>query len=349
MNVESILSEELREVAGAVQPPPPQVADLVRIAERSRTRARARLVAVGGLVAAAVITAVLLGTQLARPSSAPPTHPGIPTPLPTGAPPAVPFVVGTILYVHDRAQPGTYNEVLTAGRTSVGCQPNDVVIFRDGAEVGRLAHTACAVLSPDGTKLAALVHEGGSFSLVEHDVTSGQDVGRLPVDKALMGHVGVETEYWEGLEAVTDDGTVIYGGVHVNHEWKPGTAPTNISPSVNLTTPVGFPAGVIDPLLNPDGTWGAWITDRQGRTLDEQPAGAPTHEDGLTLQRPGLAGTRFTLALPTTLYAFQTVWESSAAVIVEYARNDSGDPPYGFLRCVIATRRCEVAPTPGQP
>ncbi len=354
MNIEQTLIDELRVVADSAEAPvPPDVADLVRLAERTRTRSRLARVGGTALVAAAVITAIVIGSQVGRPNAAPPpTHPtGDATggPLPTGAAPKIPYVLDGTLYLDGQAQPGTWSSVVTVGRTSMavngpdGAEKNPVVLFHDGVEVARLTQdgTQDALLSPSGTKIAWIEHDGDTATLVVHDMETGQDLGRRQV-ASTQSNGGEETEGSESIGTVADDGTVTYGSVVVTHTWKPGSAPVDSTPAVGSQTIPGFPdrAGYV--WVQPDGTWGAWQTDRTGDPTPGEDGDGIL--DGVTVQHPGDPGSRFTIALPTGTDARRLEWETSTAVLVTVFEDRDGNR-WHYLRCDVDDRRCEQVPT----
>jgi hypothetical protein len=353
MTLEQTLIEELRFVADSADPPvPPSVAELVRIAERIRTRSRLTRVAGTALVAAAVVTAIVIGTQVGRPNAAPPpTHPtGDATggPLPTGAAPKIPYVLDGTLYIDGRARPGTWSSVMTVGRTSLavngpdGAERNPVVLFHDGVEVARLTKdgTQDAVLSPGGTKIAWIEDDAGTGVLVVHDMDTGQDLGRRSVATTRFTG-GEENEGWESIQQVDDDGTVTYGSVVVTHTWKPSSDPVDSTPTSGSEMIPGFPERAGYVWLSPEGTWGAWQTDRTGDPAPDEGNGLL---DGITVQHPGDRASRFTIALPARTDARRLEWETSTDLLVTVFDDRDGNR-WHFLRCDVTERSCEQVPT----
>jgi hypothetical protein len=217
------------------------------------------------------------------------------------------------------------------------------VLFRDGVEVARLTKPGSmdAMLSPDGTKVAWIEQDRNAGVLVVHDMETGRDLGRRPVATTrFVG--GEETEGWENLVAVANDGTATYGNVVTRHTWKPGRAPVD-SPAPTEELIPGFPTRAGWVWLRPDGVWGAWQTDRTG-----DPAPGPEGDgplDGITLQHPSDPASRFTIALPTGTDARRLEWETSTTLLVTVFEDRDGNE-WHFLRCAIVDRRCERAPTP---
>lgn len=360
MNVETTLTDELNTVAASVQaPPPPAVSALVQEAEHVRAlRTRRRLIASAGLAAAAVVAAIVLGAQLGKPSASPPPAPQ-PTvkPMSTGAPPRIPFVAGSKLYVDGRLRRGVWLEVVTAGRTSVatrgvgdGYSVPAVVLFRDGVEVAHFKADFGALLSPKGTKVAWLEVGDGTARVVVRDMDSGRDLGRLSVDRLLFVHDegAEENEGWENLEKVADDGTVTYGGVVVMHTWQPGSAPVDHKPSPPGRDFQGYPGRAGYVWVGPDGTWGAWQTDRHGRSEPDAADQVNWKPDGITAQRSGEPTTRITFALPLGAQTQHVIWESSTDLLVVVSEDPAGEIAR-YLRCSITRRTCELAPTPTDP
>jgi hypothetical protein len=358
MNVEQTLTQELETVARSFDaPPPPAVAALTQAAERTRTRTRFRGAVITLAAAAAVVGAVVAGGQLGGPDSAPsPTHP---TPthaegqLPTGPPPRLPYILQQHLYIDGKAQPGLWSWVTTAGRTTMALPDEtgeQVVLFHDGVEVARLPRTVdteAIRLSPLGTKVAWSEHDNDSAHLVVRDMETARELGRLAVDRATFVHDGDENEGWENVQEVADDGTVTYGGVLVVHTWKPGTAPVDHDPTSYLQGPQGYPNRAYAVTESPDGTWGAWASDRRG---DPDPAigedGALVF-DGVTVQRPGEPGSRFTFGMPSgTTEVRQVIWESSTDLLVLVVGDVLDGLPQQYLRCNVVQRTCEHASTP---
>jgi hypothetical protein len=358
MNVEQTLTQELVTVARAVETPaPPAVAALLEQAGRARTRTRARVAATSLLAAAAVLAAIVAGTRLDHPAAAPsPTHPTTSAtngPLPTGAPPRLAYVSGGTLYLDGKAQPGTWGTAQTVGRTSAATigradAPKVVVttlvLFRDDREVARIDNVVRlgAVVSKDGSKVAWVeLNDDDTADLVERDMTTGREVGRIRVERRPLSHEGEENESWENLRDVSDDGTVTYGGVIVTHVWRPGSAPVDHQPALRWEGTEGFPRSVEPVAMSADGAWGAWTTDSNGRTLPDD--GSAWTPDGVTFQHPGETGSRFTIALPPGSEAGTVTWETATQVLVPVF----DDPDYEtrhYLRCSTTTRGCELAP-----
>jgi hypothetical protein len=365
VNVEQTLTDELASVAGSIGvPPPPAAAALVQEAETARSRRRLRVAATTLLAAAAVVAAIVAGNEIGRPDAAPSPAPqptadstARPARLPTGAPPAIAFVKNDRLYVDDRVQPGSWVSVLNRGATAVGYvdDGNDltqtIVLFRDGSEITRAVSAASqiVVLSPDGTKAAWVERDGSSWYLAAYDVANRRELGRLPVDAHVLGHVGRETEAWETLRSVDDQGVVTWGGVVRGHVWTPGSAPRDTAPEAPRPTPsAAYPVRSDIVTVSPDGAWGAWTVDHTG----EQPQGGSDIPDQydveVTAQRPGQPASAIHFRLPRNTNASGTDWESNGAFLVTVFEDPTG-VSWHYVRCVIATRKCEVAPTPADP
>jgi hypothetical protein len=289
----------------------------------------------------------------ARPATTSPVAPtssSTPTSLPVGAPPAVPYVVGTRLYLGGKAQPGIHGVAATHGRTTLitignsdGGDTARYEVLRDGKAVARFT-TRYAVVSRDGSKVAWVAVDRTSAHLVEIDATTGHEIDRTSLDRSLYAHEGEESEAWETLVRVDDDGTVSFGGVAASHTWKPGHAPVDVPLRNDSAPPAGFPwrAGW-DAALSPTTDWGAWPTDRNGRTDVHGTNGWVN--DGVTLQRRGRPATKETIVLPHGFNAGGLTWESATNLLV-HVSDDPDQAHWQYLRCDITTRSCELAPTP---
>jgi hypothetical protein len=361
MNVEQTLTDELRVVADTVAaPPPPAVAALVHEADRARTRSRVRWAATTVLAAAAVVAAIVIGSQVGRPNASPsplPQPTELPTSLPTGAPPAIAFVKNDRLYVDDRVQPGSWVSVVNRGRTAIGYldDANDLtgtmVLFRDGSEVVRVPHASVqgTVVSPSGVKVAWVERDGSAWYLVVYDLGIRDEQGRLPVDAHAVGHVGQETEAWESLTTVDDTGEVTWGGVLKRHLWTPGSAPKDTAPEVPRGT--GSTAYPVDEGLvtvSPDGAWGAWTTDHTGEFEQGSTDIPDQYKVEVTVQKPGRPASAIHFQLPRNSNASGIDWETDTAFLVTVFEDPTGIS-WHYVRCLVATGKCEVAPTPSTP
>jgi hypothetical protein len=351
MSVETTVTDELQIVASAVDsPPPPSVEALVRRAGRERTRTRATRAAGILVVAAAVVGTVVIGSQFGRPTTAP--QPVKPSPsLPVGSPPQVPYVIGDTLYMYDEPVAGKWWGVETVNGATVALRAvppvGKPVLFRNDLATHLLDHAIGeASLSATGTMLAWLEKSRTSAHLVVHDLSSGRELGRLALDPSV---VYSDTEAQENILRVDDDGTVTYGGLLAFHTWRPGGVPTTFTPSVADTVPKGYPSTAIDVRLNPDGNWGAWLTDRDGRTPPADRTDWTGVLDGVTFQGPFRPDSLFTLALPVGTDARSLVWESATDVLVMFF-DGPGEAGARFIRCdILEDPYCEYAPTPTTP
>jgi hypothetical protein len=251
MNVEQTLTDELAIVAAAADaPPPPPVDALVHAAERTRIRTSAKRIAATGLVAAAVVGAIVIGTHIGRPTTARPNGPADnPTSLPTGSAPAVPYILGETLYVDGKAQPGTWIGVRTAGGNTLALQSAGAgstntkgVLFRSGAMVETLPTGAEAMLSPHGTKLAWFEVSDSTADLVVRDLTTDQEMGRLPLDPDTITG---DSEATVHMTAIDEHGTAHWGGVLVSRSWKPGSAPVDVAEPAATPDLPGFPRSAV--------------------------------------------------------------------------------------------------------
>lgn len=356
MNVEQMITEELRTVGAAVlPPPPPDAALLIGEARRDRIRSLTRRVGSGILAAAVVLSVVLLGSHLGNPSATPPPTPQ-PTSLPTGAAPTIPYVRAGTLYLDGQGTSTGWDSVSYEGAGAIGTRAGGdslvtpIYLFYGGRPVRAItnASTQGAVLSPDG-KQAAWVErvrsgaDGGRWEVVAYDLAKDRELGRTSVDAHLLGHVGEENEGWLHLTRIDDNGAVWWAGLTEYYKWKPRSTPVQIDPNAYTGDKLtGFPADAGDVAVSPDRVWGAWLTDQHGRI---DPGTVETwRNDGVTLQKPESSRSRFTLKLPVGTDARGLDWESDSAVLVTVFDDPDGTR-WHYLRCHLATRRCEVAPT----
>jgi hypothetical protein len=356
MNLEQILTHELEAVGSSIQaPPPPALPIIARDARVTRRRGALRRGTVVLLAAAAVLTAVVLGSRVDGPDAGPSPAPqptSVPTALPTGAPPAIAFIEGDTLYVDGHAQQGSWSAVLTHGRTSLAHLDDEnrngigtIALFHDGSLVLAVPHTQQAALSPAGSRAAWLERDGSRWFVVVYDLVSDTEQGRVAVDSHDLGHVGGETEAWESLSAVDDSGVVTWGGVLRSHTWTPGSAPVESAPAPPGTTSGDFPVDDGQVVLSPEGTWGAWTVDRSG----EQEQGTSETPDQWKIeafaQRPGDPSSRIQFTLPRNTPPVDIEWESEGSILLHVSDDPTGIT-WHYVRCAVATRRCEVAPTP---
>jgi hypothetical protein len=354
MNVEVILTEELRAVAGSVQPPPAPIAELVRRAEQSRTRTRAGRVAAIGLVAAAVVGAVVIGSQIGRPTaSPPPTHPSqTPTggPLPVGDAPRIAYVVRDTLYVNGTTQTGSFAGVQNAGGSAVayrldGGADGTPIVFRAGRRDVVLSGAVGGTrLSPDGTMVAWFEVSDGADQLVLRDLTTGHDLGRVAVDATA---VNVDDQGNLNVVSITADGTVVYtADAAAYFSWRPGGTPVGVPAPDPEAAPGGFSPDASFVTLNRDETWGVWATDRLGHAPESPDFTGVT--DGATFEKRGDPESRFTVTFPDGGGAYGLQWESETYALLDYLVDGEGSNDR-YLRCSVVTQRCEYAPTPANP
>jgi hypothetical protein len=330
MNVEQTLTDELRVVADLQAPPPPSVAEVSRMADHERGRARRTRLAVAGLVAAAVVAAVVVGTQVGHPSSAPqPMEPS-----PSYYADGVPYYDHGGLYIDHQRQPGEWFSVESAGEYSVAVAADQTAeILHDGKQVMQIdGFVHQAALSFDGTKAAWIAADGQDKGvLVVRDLVASRDLGRLPLVLKPKGDQGI------GLSlGIRNDGTAYYQVNDQQWRWQPGAgAPVRARqmPNTVQTHPAGFD-GVAAPVrLSPDHLWGAWVTDPDGPELADTEGKAL----GVTVQKPGDPGSRFTMPRPTGLDLPPIVfWDTPTELTFAGPEN---------LRCNIADRGCRVLGT----
>lgn len=318
MNVEQILTEELRSVAASVEAPLPPIAGLVRDAEHARTRTLRTRLAGTVLVAAAVVGAIVIGTQVGRPSTAPP--PTNPSPSPSYYASGVPYVdrKGT-LHIDHQPQPGQWSRAVTVGEYTAAFPRDEdpltdtAVILRNGVRVGVVPDVFYGPeFSPEGTKMAWFTATRYTGELVVRDLAGFRDLGRLPVQ--LGSADGTQPRL-----RVEDDGTVFYNTSYPtddrNWSWKPGGARVSVPappPEDGIPNPAGFQGIRATVRLSPDHLWGAWLTDQDGGRLaaDEGPG-------GLTVQKPGEPDSRFTIpAAVATGPGSMAIWDSPTRLTI---------------------------------
>lgn len=332
MNVEQILSDELRSVATSIEAPPPPVAGLVRDAERARTRTLRTRLAGTVLVAAAVVGAIVIGTQVGRPSTAPP--PTNPSPSPSYYAPGVPYVLDGVLYIDHEPQPGSWAQAETVGEYTVALRHTDSLLtavgMRDGEELFTVPNVITSPAISQSGNLVATIElpggvSGGPRFLVVRDLAEVSTLGRLE----LSSPAGVDAG--GAIGRLEPDGTVLYTpDERAWWSWKPGGSPTPADePSgETVVNPPGFPGIDAWVQLSPDHLWGAWLTDARGN-----PMSPDLSPEGVTLQKPGAPDSRFTIPFPNTteLEPFLS-WESATELAVIGVPTD--------VRCDIVTRQC---------
>jgi len=354
VNVETTITEELREVGAPLRPPPaPDPATLVRAAGRARTRTLVRSGISAALAAAVILAIVVLGAHLKDPNAAPIPTPE-PTVLPTGQPPQIPYIQNETLYVDGQVQPGSWAGVVTHQASSIASL-NDftgtpetwtTVLFHDGSEVARIPHVGGSVLSPAGRRAAWIERDGQDWYVVVYDLERSREQGRWPVDAHTLGHVGPENEGWEGLSAVDDGGVTTWAGALKVHTWTPGSAPVE-SDQTDPEPPSGqFPVDDAVVSLSPDGAWGVWNEDLTGDQVVQGSTETPDQYNvHVFAQRPGQPGTRIEFPLPSNVNMGGADWETTETFLTQVFDDPTGDT-WHYVRCFIATKRCEVAPTP---
>ncbi|RNL81418.1 hypothetical protein [Nocardioides marmorisolisilvae] len=350
MNVEEIITAELREVGGAVlPPPPPDVAMLVGRARQDRARRAIRSGASVVLAAAVVLGVILLGAHLGNPKAAPPVPNPQPTGLPTGAPLAAYVDEIGHLHVDGVVEDGTdwvdnptrFGDVTVAHSDADG---NPVTLFLGGREVATLPTLFTngePEISPDHRTVAwGEPATGTGFIVVARLSSTGlTELGRLEVPALALD---LDNEGHESLVGVTDDGTVSYGGIVGGHAWKPGGQPRDVNlPEFSDNTLPGFPRDAYDTLVsNPAGTWSAWLTDQIAPTAARNAVEWTT----VGFQQPRKPETRVLITMPASEAHLQIVaWEDDTHLLLTVGEEETA---YHVLRCDIETRTCEHAPMP---
>lgn len=235
MNIEEMLADELRTVAGDVTVPPPPVADLVTRGERARSRNRSRRRSyVAGLAAAAAV-AVGAGFVLAdgdprsqdappadpSPSDASPTATGRPTELEVGPDPGLPWVDrdGVLHLDADTALGGSYEDV-TGREPWISALTVDEFAWVDVVDGVPTAPSESVrepwSVSPDGRWAARIRVGADGYEIVLRDA---EDPARERVhDLGLIDYQGGD-EGATALHGVDDRGRVYFGSLLESTMW----------------------------------------------------------------------------------------------------------------------------------
>jgi hypothetical protein len=373
MNIEKMLEDEFRVVAGDLDVPPAPVVDLVRAGTRARNRTR---VYVAGLAAAAVAV-VATGLAIADGDPRADDQEPAPAPSPTrvidenvgfpaGEAPSVPYIVDEKLFVDGKRIPGMWEPL---PETQVGGTSTFVnwstergwLLVRNGDVEQLTVDRGAPKLSPDGR---FLVHFVGA-AMVLRDLVADRELGRISIHEEL----NADNEYSTVPRGVDNAGRVFYGSGRVfmwdgSGQSVPVTRPSGPPPIAgdiyhvlaDRIVVLGKPDGTVlyratvgddgrinleDALpgsgprfVSPDGSWVAWQTTAEGETTGN--LGDP-EEDAVTVQAVGSAE-RFTVPLLEGTFIRDIRWESHDSMLITM-----GDR---VVRCDVVERACEYAVAP---
>ncbi|WP_026876871.1 hypothetical protein [Jiangella gansuensis] len=370
IDVEEILSRELREVASGlkvpVRPPMPQ--------ERHRTQHLWRPL----LVAAAVIIIVAGAVAVVAPygndgGPRPATSPPVETPAEepavrplTADVPTVPFLFGGRLYVGGEQLPGTWGTMNRAGGAWAAQRLDETWWWGNGAGQNSISGTVILQprLSPDGILLAvgSSTREGGQVLLI--DTRSGETVNTLqttatgPGDPDPLGVVAVTNDMKVFLEsnsrrlmwlAAEGDETVDLDATAPD-QWVQGSTPAGLIVFDGTADGEGdatYLAEVSDSgtpnrlrtlpgesvVVNPSGTWlgHSGTWGGESQTIPEITA----------LQFDG--SRQLTLQPPDERELLAVTWEDDDLLLAELHTDGS---PTGLARCSIREEACLVIDVP---
>jgi len=365
--LESLLTRELHDIAGAV-PVPPMPRQETPPVGAGPVRVR-RWIA--PLAAAAAVLLVLAGvtvTLTERHTGRDVTDHGVPLGSPT-----VPFIVGEHLNVGGTVLPGRWGGVWSAGDAWVASRLGSGWWWGVGTKAHHVevSKDSVPVLSRDGAVIALPETKGGRRVDVRSTTT-----GRLLGSLDLRGHRDL-TSTGVLISAVTNSPiTLILAGVQGQVTWSLSTGRLTILPqghTVMMDTPSGmlisdlklhFHLGTVDAdgkthlgvaVPRKIATQGAAFDAYSGNgwvALGEGPRKVPTAgRSGVvgysSLQARNLNGKdQVTLPMPENWLAVSITWEDSDRIVanatpVSKGKVSVGD--YRLVRCVVSLQRCAVA------
>jgi len=373
MNIEKMLADEFRVVAGELDVPRAPVAELVHAGNRARNRSR---MYVAGLAAAAV---AVVATGLAIADRDPRANDPDPAPsptrivdenvgFPTGEAPSIPYIVDEKLFVNGEVVPGIWEylpETSIGGNNVVNwISEQGWVLVKDGESEVLPDEKAIPKLSPDGRFLVYAV----DGELILRDLAEDGVVGRLPIGRELND----DGMYATVPRGVDNSGRVIYGSADAFlwdgiREPVAVTMPDGRVPLLSeiyevradqivvLRTPPEDPDGRLSlatvgkdgrvtlqqglpptatRYVSPDNSWMAWHTTRTGQETGN--LGDPT-ENSLTVRQLA-SDEQFTIPLDEGTWIRNVQWESNSTLLVMTGAT--------VIRCDLAERACEYAVAP---
>ena len=373
MNIEKMLEQEFRVVAGELDVPPAPVAELVR--EGSKARNRTRMYVAGLAAAAVAVVATGLAIADGDPRADNPDPAPSPTRIvdenlgfPTGEAPSIPYIVDEKLFVDGEVIPGIWEylpETSIGGNNVVNwLSEQGWVLVVDGESEVLPDEKAVPRLSPDGRFLVY----ADDADLVLRDLVDDRVVGRLPIGQEL----DADGEYAIVPRGVDNSGRVFYGsgdtfmwdgsGDPVPVTMPDGRVPTlseiyevRAGEIVALRTPPDDPDGRLSlatvgddgritfqqPLpptatryVSPDDAWVAWVTNRKGQETGN--LGDPS-ENSITVRALG-SDEQFTFPLARDFWVRDVRWESDSTVLISTTGR--------VVRCDVVERACEYAVAP---
>ncbi|MFL6156508.1 MAG: hypothetical protein ACJ72D_10470, partial [Marmoricola sp.] len=97
--------------------------------------------------------------------------------------------------------------------------------------------------------------------------------------------------------------------------------------------------------VSPDERWGVWTTDHTGEQVQGGTAIPDQYVVEVTAQQPDRPGSTIHFELPRSSNISSLDWETDRAFLA-IVYDDPTGVSWHYVRCTIATRGCEVAPTP---
>jgi RNA polymerase sigma-70 factor (sigma-E family) len=373
MNIEQMLTDELRTVATGLAVP---AAPVQRLRQEGHDRVvRRRKVAgvAAGLVAAAVavMVASLSGTFEKRAEQ----DPAVPSlrNLPSGPAPSIPYVWNGDLHVNGKVVPGEFTAV--SGKREpllVLGERGSAGIFENGEITAFARDVHYTELSENGRWLAYM--SNGDTRLVVRDLRDGEEVhlgfpGNYPGDRGFTwlravddqgrAYVGADLRVGRMFDPAT--GRLVelqYEGIPMEayDSWGPGpmaqsaqhdrAAPGMFAlVAADGTVTSAFPTVDADFEAGPDAKWGISTTDRNGVpeywTDGEDPDALPM--DSLTVV-PLAGGEPRTFVVVKDVRIEIVGWEDENVVLVQFMTLEVNEG--GLARCDVRNGRCEFAVPP---
>jgi hypothetical protein len=375
MNIEKMLEDEFRVVAGELDVPPAPVAALVHAGTRARNRSRMYVAGLAAAAVAVVATGLALADRDPRANDPDPAPSPTPTPtrvvdenvgFPTGQAPSVPYIVDERLFVDGVVVPGIWEplpDTQVGGSSTIVSWSSERgwLLVRNGEVEQLTVDRGAPKLSPDGR---FLVHFVGA-DMILRDLVADRELGRVSIHEDL----NADNEYSTVPRGVDNAGRVFYGSGRV-FMWD------GSGESVPVTRPSGPPpiAGDIYEVLadrivvlgEPDGTVlrlatvgddgridldaalpgsgpssfspdGSWVAWQTTPTGETTGNLGDPEEDAITVQAVG-SDERFTVPLLDGTFIRDVGWESDESMLITM-----GDR---VVRCDVAVRACEYAVAP---
>lgn len=381
MNIEKMLEDELRVVAGELDVPPAPVVELVREGNKARNRSRKYVAGLAAAAVAVVATGLALADGDPRADDDGPTTPG-PGPttsptrivdgLPVGEPPTLPWIDNNRgLHIGDTVIDGQFLDVtghgswVSASRLDGG--DSAAVNIVDGEAVLALGNLSPpGAVSPDGRWWATVrIEDDGRHSIVRYDAENPDD---RPVHD--LGQPGPEADGLAGVGGIDNRGRVYAADSSGAIMWVPetdavvelpwetvgvgpegpmlrkreGEAPflTVMADDGTIESQLTLP-DVVDDTVSPAGTWTAWRTDHRGRDLQKDVL-FYGRLDAVTVQELA-TGQRTTIPFPKGTDLSTVRWEDEGTVLLTVTI-DRGAGTRRYARCDVVAASCEWAGLP---